>query len=186
MYAILLAADVKILRTLQSHYPRVVNYQFQPLPESSPVECRYGHCVPVQSTTTSLLEEAMLRSHLNPAYHDFALFLIESGASIGGQNITAYGVMYLAVQTMQPPIVIEACIKRGVARVSTASIGLAVQQNDQETLKTMFANNRPTREEVSDKEIMQLAADASAQCQVMPKCVRMLREYILARQIQSR
>ncbi|KAJ1326219.1 hypothetical protein MN608_07664 [Microdochium nivale] len=187
MYSVLLAADVAVLRTLQSHYPHdVVNYQFQALAGSIPGECRYGHCVPVQRPTTSLLEEAMLRSHLNPAYHDFAVFLIRRGASLGNQDSTSHGIIYLAVQTMQSPAVIEACLKRDTARISAASIGLAVQQNDHDTLRVMFAHSRPTREEVSDKEIMRLAAGATALGGMMPRCVRMLREYMLARQIQSR
>ncbi|KAH7025723.1 uncharacterized protein B0I36DRAFT_351699 [Microdochium trichocladiopsis] len=188
MHAVLLAGDLGTLRILYSHYPRIINYRFQAMPKSAAIDLSYVRPAPVRGPTVSILEQVMSRGHLGLAYHDFALFLVEHGATMDTEGSTSHGTMYQAIQTRQPLSVVQACLKRGMARICMASIELAVQNNDHETLHLMFASSRPTRDEVSDREILRLAVpftDTAEQGE-RPSCSRMLREYVLARQIHSR
>lgn len=185
MHAILIAADIRTLRALHNHYPRVINYRFRPVPSSMTPNFSYIQPAPVRGPSTTLLEMVMSKGH---AYHDFALFLVEKGAFLDTQSTTHYGILYQAIQTRQPLPVLQACLKRGVTNICVATIELALQNNDHEALDLIFSSSRPTRDEVSDKEIMRLAAHTPRVSEdgTVPSCARMLREYILARQIHSR
>jgi len=185
MHAILIAADIRTLRALHNHYPRVVNYRFRPVPSSMTPNFSYVQPAPRRGPSTTLLEMVMSKGH---AYHDFVLFLVEKGALLDTQSTTPYGTLYQAILTRQPLSVLQACLKRGVANICMATIELAVRNNDHEALDLIFSSSRPTREEVSDKEIMHLAAHTPrvTEDDSVLSCARMLKEYILARQIHSR